>query len=200
MTQANNKALFNQNKRAIKAALPDESVCPYCNCIMLKATNSPYSLVSLDHIKAYSKGGDDSLENLIACCANCNTKKGNNPFALFFRINTTKIIPDSEYTLLNDFVTVTQRVEYLKKIKELIIAKELLSGVTLSQEAEIKTSSNSFFAKLTLALKNNTNSDYILKEVVVRLKAELDKLTTLNEELKHISFSTYSLFPSNLSN
>ena len=84
MTKAQDKILFNQNKRLIKASLPDHSICPYCNSIMVKNAKCPYALVSIDHIVPYTKGGGDELTNLVTCCANCNTRKGNLKNGIFF--------------------------------------------------------------------------------------------------------------------
>jgi hypothetical protein len=193
MTQAQDKALFNQNKRLIKSKMAQESVCPYCNSIMLKDTTSPYNLVSIDHITAYSKGGDDSLENLIPCCANCNTKKGNTPNATMFKLQNPRILSNYEYEQLNDYTTVSVRIDKLKSMKDLILSGELKTAIALSQESERTTISKSFFSKLSTALKNNTNPDYIIKEVIVRLKAEMDKMTNLTESTQHIKFTIYNL-------
>ena len=44
--------------------------CPYCPA---KITETSFSL---DHIHPISKGGTNHLNNLIACCKSCNSKKG----------------------------------------------------------------------------------------------------------------------------
>lgn len=193
MTKAQDKILFNQNKRIIKSKMTQESVCPYCNSIMLIETKSPYSLVSIDHILAYSKGGDDNFDNLIACCANCNTKKGNIPNPLMFRLQDSKLLSDTEYSQINDYITVSVRITKLQAIKDLILSDNLKQAILLSQECTTTTTSISFFAKLTLALQTNTKPDYIIKEVIVRLKAELDKMTELADATNHIKFSIYTL-------
>lgn len=198
MTQAMKKELFNKNKRAIKAALPEVSLCPYCNSLMSKDTKSPYSFVSIDHKVAYSKGGSDEMENLIPCCGNCNTKKGNNPQAIFFRLNSPKVLTDEEYIFLNDVVTIFQRIEYLYQLKELVVAGKVSEAIDLSKEAQVKTTSSSFFNKLTQGIKNNSNADYITKEVIVRLKAELDKMSTLKENLSGVDYALYCLLESGL--
>jgi 5-methylcytosine-specific restriction endonuclease McrA len=44
--------------------------CAYCQSVM-----NPFRDFSIDHDVPKSKGGDDSLENLVACCRTCNTQK-----------------------------------------------------------------------------------------------------------------------------
>ena len=43
-------------------------LCVYCG---INKSNT------IDHIIALSKGGSNNFENLVACCINCNSKKGN---------------------------------------------------------------------------------------------------------------------------
>lgn len=45
----------------------DDYECQYCG--------SKYDL-TIDHVIPRSKGGDDTWENLVACCSSCNLKKG----------------------------------------------------------------------------------------------------------------------------
>ncbi|KPJ57837.1 MAG: hypothetical protein AMS15_09565, partial [Planctomycetes bacterium DG_23] len=48
----------------------DEFRCRYCG-----ARLSLYT-ATVDHITPLSKGGDNSLENLVTSCMKCNAKKG----------------------------------------------------------------------------------------------------------------------------
>jgi len=48
----------------------DKNTCQYCNHVF-----SPKNL-TLDHILPRSKGGKSTWENLVACCHECNTYKG----------------------------------------------------------------------------------------------------------------------------
>jgi 5-methylcytosine-specific restriction endonuclease McrA len=49
----------------------DAHRCAYCQ----------RSASTVDHIQPRSKGGDDSWENLVACCLRCNNKKGDRTLA-----------------------------------------------------------------------------------------------------------------------
>lgn len=53
----------------------DRNECVYCS-----ATN----LLEVDHLQPVSLGGTNDLDNLVACCARCNKKKGNR--AAFVRV------------------------------------------------------------------------------------------------------------------
>jgi 5-methylcytosine-specific restriction endonuclease McrA len=56
------------NRRNIYAR--DHNRCQYCGC------RSSTSELSLDHVVPRSRGGDNSWENVVACCVRCNVKKG----------------------------------------------------------------------------------------------------------------------------
>ena len=51
--------------------LRDRNTCQYC-CRVLGSAE-----LTLDHVLPRSRGGPSSWENLVACCHNCNHKKGN---------------------------------------------------------------------------------------------------------------------------
>lgn len=200
MTQAQNKELFNLNKRMLKAQLPNNPICPYCNGIMLKDNSSPYALISIDHILAYSKGGSDELNNLLACCANCNTKKGNDPRSVMFKLDSPRILTDAEYASLNDFITISTRIIILEIIKESILKINYPEALRLARISQRSTTSKSFFTKLEQSLQkclalseSKVRHDYSLKEVIVRLKAEKDKMCEIKEVTAPLNFSTYCL-------
>lgn len=53
--------------------------CYFCKRLMLAKTTVPEErqyVATLDHLKALSKGGDNSRENLCAACNRCNAEKG----------------------------------------------------------------------------------------------------------------------------
>jgi len=58
----------------------DGYVCYYCG----------QDANTVDHIVSIKAGGDPiSLENMVACCARCNSSKGSRSQGLFFMSNST---------------------------------------------------------------------------------------------------------------
>lgn len=51
--------------------LRDRNTCQYCGCILTAGD------LTLDHVLPRSRGGLSTWENLVACCHNCNRRKGN---------------------------------------------------------------------------------------------------------------------------
>ena len=51
--------------------LRDRSSCQYCGAVLGS------SELTLDHVVPRSRGGLSTWENLVACCHNCNRRKGN---------------------------------------------------------------------------------------------------------------------------
>jgi 5-methylcytosine-specific restriction endonuclease McrA len=51
--------------------LRDRNSCQYCNIVLTA------SELTLDHVIPRSRGGLSTWENLVACCHNCNRRKGN---------------------------------------------------------------------------------------------------------------------------
>jgi 5-methylcytosine-specific restriction endonuclease McrA len=51
--------------------LRDRNTCQYCGLVL------PSSDLTLDHVQPRSRGGLSTWENLVACCHECNRKKGN---------------------------------------------------------------------------------------------------------------------------
>lgn len=51
--------------------LRDRNTCQYCACVL------PAGELTLDHVLPRSKGGLSTWENLVACCHECNRRKGN---------------------------------------------------------------------------------------------------------------------------
>lgn len=50
--------------------LRDEHTCQYC------AVRLGVAALTLDHVLPRSRGGENTWENLVACCLPCNTRKG----------------------------------------------------------------------------------------------------------------------------
>ena len=51
--------------------LRDRNACQYCGIILTAGE------LTLDHVVPRSRGGLSTWENLVACCHNCNRRKGN---------------------------------------------------------------------------------------------------------------------------
>lgn len=51
--------------------LRDRNTCQYCGCVLTA------SELTLDHVLPRSRGGTSTWENLVACCHDCNRRKGN---------------------------------------------------------------------------------------------------------------------------
>lgn len=51
--------------------------CHYCGCWIFP-TNA-----TLDHVVPRSRGGNNSLSNLLLCCRSCNQSKGSTPYKDF---------------------------------------------------------------------------------------------------------------------
>jgi len=58
--------------------LRDGLACAYCGASVEDGTK-----LTLDHLKPYSKGGDNSPTNLVTCCHRCNSARGNRPVRTF---------------------------------------------------------------------------------------------------------------------
>lgn len=66
---------FKRNKRSISFSknnifIRDKSTCQYCQ------QKFPISGLTLDHVLPRSRGGHTTWENIVACCHECNYKKG----------------------------------------------------------------------------------------------------------------------------
>lgn len=80
--------LSTKNILALKSA----KKCFYCGCELNDSNRT------IDHVIPLSKGGKNTLENVVPCCFGCNNKKG------------TKTI--------REFLAKLQMDEYIKKIKD----------------------------------------------------------------------------------
>jgi hypothetical protein len=60
--------------------LRDGLSCCYCGSSIEDGVQ-----LTLDHLKPHSRGGKNKPENLVTCCAKCNSSRGNRPVAEFCR-------------------------------------------------------------------------------------------------------------------
>lgn len=73
-------------KQRLRVLARDNHTCFYCG--MIGANEA-------DHIIAKVKGGDDSMENLVASCRMCNNRKGKKPQAVFLGQTATPLVSPS---------------------------------------------------------------------------------------------------------
>jgi hypothetical protein len=101
LTDGNYHKWRKQRERVLQR---DQYSCFYCQA----------EANTVDHLIARVKGGDDSLDNLVACCNRCNVRKGSRAMGVFLGRSDTppvfsgnlspraaSVIPD------NPFVTET---------------------------------------------------------------------------------------------
>lgn len=67
---------ISQHKR-LAIYLRDGLACCYCG------TTCEESQLTLDHLKPYSKGGNNEASNLVTCCQKCNSSRGNRSYTKF---------------------------------------------------------------------------------------------------------------------
>lgn len=79
---------FGVKMTRINILIRDNSECQYCN----KKLNR--KRFTVDHVIPRSKGGKTSWENLVACCAKCNTLKGDkSPKEVALTLKKTPVQP-----------------------------------------------------------------------------------------------------------
>lgn len=199
MTRAIDKRLFNQNKKIMKEGFSSQEVCPYCNCIMIKDTGSSFSVISIDHIVASTKGGSDDLDNLIACCANCNSRKGNGTRTLLAKFNESVFLSDDDYRKLNIFLSLELRIFWARELKELLLNKEYDKALWGCLIGENNSPSKGFFEILSRDIRkvreNKTVQleNKIIKQIVKTLKEDIQRMSLAKEDVSHLNFVTYSL-------
>lgn len=64
---------YNVRENRLKVFERDDYKCRYCSKQLTRFT------ATLDHIQPVSKGGDNSLDNLVTACLHCNSQRGNRP-------------------------------------------------------------------------------------------------------------------------
>jgi len=71
---------ISRNKKVVAKArklLWEIKSCAYCGRVSNDSYLDPDNEIwHMDHVVPLSKGGNDSLENIVKSCANCNMKKG----------------------------------------------------------------------------------------------------------------------------
>lgn len=70
---ANRKRIRNRTWAYEALLARDGPTCHYCE-VVLEGRGSRE--MTIDHVVPRSKGGNDSLDNLVLACASCNTRKG----------------------------------------------------------------------------------------------------------------------------
>ena len=68
---------YNVRENRIKVYERDEYKCRYCSKQLTRFT------ATLDHVKAVTEGGDNSFDNLVTACLDCNSRKNKKPVGDF---------------------------------------------------------------------------------------------------------------------
>jgi len=69
-----------RKEKRLAIYLRDGLACCYCGSAVEDGVQ-----LTLDHIKPYSKGGDNEPSNLVTCCLKCNSSRQDRPVAEFAR-------------------------------------------------------------------------------------------------------------------
>jgi hypothetical protein len=83
MTRTNRSAThvgmnwIRQEKR-LAIYLRDGLACAYCGDSVEQGAK-----LTLDHLKPWSKGGENTPNNLVTCCSRCNSSRGNRAWKAF---------------------------------------------------------------------------------------------------------------------
>ena len=72
MARAWNGMNWIRQERRLAIYLRDELACVYCGASVEEETQ-----LTLDHLKPYSKGGENNNQNLVTACKKCNSARGN---------------------------------------------------------------------------------------------------------------------------
>jgi HNH endonuclease len=73
---------YNVTENRLKVFERDSYKCNYCSKQLTRFS------ATLDHIQPVSKGGDNSLENLVTACLHCNSERGNKPVMEYIANNS----------------------------------------------------------------------------------------------------------------
>ncbi|MGE4285095.1 MAG: HNH endonuclease [Phycisphaerae bacterium] len=68
---------YNVPENRLRIFERDSYKCHYCKKQLTRFS------ATLDHIQPVSKGGDNSMDNLITACLHCNSRRGNKPVSNF---------------------------------------------------------------------------------------------------------------------
>jgi hypothetical protein len=68
---------YNVRENRIKVYERDNYKCRYCGKQLTRFT------VTLDHVKPVAEGGDNSFDNLVTACLDCNSRKNKRPLGEF---------------------------------------------------------------------------------------------------------------------
>ena len=99
--------------------LRDGFACAYCG-EGIETGNQ----LTLDHLKPYSKGGDNSPTNLVTCCHRCNSARGNRAVRTFCKAVASYINHGATAQEIENHIRATSK-RSLKKCR--IEAKELIA-------------------------------------------------------------------------
>lgn len=168
-------AKYRENQKK----LANIETCQYCGSIA----------TGVDHILAITKGGDDSEDNKVPCCIECNRIKNDKPVVDFLNANRDRINDDlvTNNEKLKKFVTLHNATNRYIVTESNAIEKEEDREIEKERE-EIYTSKTEHKSLVKQSKKDYTN-DFL--KLYNDLCPSLPKVRTLSDKRKSLINKLY---------
>lgn len=115
MTNQTNKRKAITKKTRFEVFKRDKFTCQFCG------QSSPDIILEIDHLNPVSKGGDNSLINLITSCFDCNRGKGNRSIGDDSHIKKQKIVLDELQEKRNQLEMLSKWRKELNKLDDIFV-------------------------------------------------------------------------------